>query len=168
MRIFFFCFAQPLLTHHSDISTANIDLLYSASWIWPRVFNINKYTVRYSALSVFLGVPCCNIQIENIKTYNTEQLITSVLFSQVEAILVNIFGGIVNCAIIANGITKACRELELKVPLVVRLEGRKTSLHAHLLTYTNPDPPSKPVPADTQTIRIMHHLPLNHGTLISV
>ncbi|TRY89739.1 hypothetical protein DNTS_027615, partial [Danionella cerebrum] len=40
----------------------------------------------------------------------------------VEAILVNIFGGIVNCAIIANGITKACRELELKVPLVVRLE----------------------------------------------
>uniref|UniRef100_A0A8C9QL32 succinate--CoA ligase (GDP-forming) n=1 Tax=Spermophilus dauricus TaxID=99837 RepID=A0A8C9QL32_SPEDA len=45
------------------------------------------------------------------------------LFSGVEAILVNIFGGIVNCAIIANGITKACRELELKVPLVVRLEG---------------------------------------------
>lgn len=43
---------------------------------------------------------------------------------QVEAILVNIFGGIVNCAIIANGITKACRELELKVPLVVRLEGK--------------------------------------------
>lgn len=45
---------------------------------------------------------------------------------QVEAILVNIFGGIVNCAIIANGITKACRELELKVPLVVRLEGACT------------------------------------------
>lgn len=42
---------------------------------------------------------------------------------QVEAILINIFGGIVNCAIIAKGITKACRELELKVPLVVRLEG---------------------------------------------
>lgn len=47
----------------------------------------------------------------------------SCLEFQVEAILVNIFGGIVNCAIIANGITKACRELELKVPLVVRLEG---------------------------------------------
>lgn len=52
---------------------------------------------------------------------------------QVEAILVNIFGGIVNCAIIANGITKACRELELKVPLVVRLEGARTKkkTHAH-------------------------------------
>lgn len=46
---------------------------------------------------------------------------------QVEAILVNIFGGIVNCAIIANGITKACRELELKVPLVVRLEGKESA-----------------------------------------
>lgn len=52
-------------------------------------------------------------------------LFFSVVFSQVEAILVNIFGGIVNCAIIANGITKACRELELKVPLVVRLEGKR-------------------------------------------
>lgn len=49
----------------------------------------------------------------------------SLFFFQVEAILVNIFGGIVNCAIIANGITKACRELELKVPLVVRLEGER-------------------------------------------
>ncbi|XP_048346724.1 succinate--CoA ligase [GDP-forming] subunit beta, mitochondrial [Sphaerodactylus townsendi] len=46
---------------------------------------------------------------------------------KVEAILVNIFGGIVNCAIVANGITKACQELELKVPLVVRLEG--TNVH---------------------------------------
>lgn len=54
----------------------------------------------------------------------------SSFLEQVEAILVNIFGGIVNCAIIANGITKACRELELKVPLVVRLEGARTSSHA--------------------------------------
>uniref|UniRef100_A0A8C5DA92 succinate--CoA ligase (GDP-forming) n=1 Tax=Gouania willdenowi TaxID=441366 RepID=A0A8C5DA92_GOUWI len=51
---------------------------------------------------------------------------------KVEAILVNIFGGIVNCAIIANGITKACRELELKVPLVVRLEGNK-NIHLNQL-----------------------------------
>ena len=35
----------------------------------------------------------------------------------------NIFGGIVNCVTIANGIVKAGRELDLKVPLVVRLEG---------------------------------------------
>lgn len=59
------------------------------------------------------------------------------LLSQVEAILVNIFGGIVNCAIIANGITKACRELELKVPLVVRLEGiKRAPPHRHTHTHT--------------------------------
>uniref|UniRef100_G3MRL7 Succinate--CoA ligase [GDP-forming] subunit beta, mitochondrial n=1 Tax=Amblyomma maculatum TaxID=34609 RepID=G3MRL7_AMBMU len=42
---------------------------------------------------------------------------------KVKAVLVNIFGGIVNCATIANGITSACRSINLKVPLVVRLEG---------------------------------------------
>lgn len=59
--------------------------------------------------------------VKEAQVYEAFKLLTS--DPKVEAILVNIFGGIVNCAIIANGITKACRELELKVPLVVRLEG---------------------------------------------
>jgi len=42
---------------------------------------------------------------------------------QVESVLVNIFGGIVNCATIANGITAAAKSIDLRVPLVVRLEG---------------------------------------------
>eukprot|EP00956_Cyclotella_meneghiniana_P032606 scaffold90301_cov56-Cyclotella_meneghiniana.AAC.3 len=41
----------------------------------------------------------------------------------VKAILVNIFGGIMKCDIIAEGIVQASRDLELKVPVVVRLEG---------------------------------------------
>jgi succinyl-CoA synthetase beta subunit len=41
----------------------------------------------------------------------------------VEGILVNIFGGIMRCDIIADGIVAAAREVHLKVPLVVRLEG---------------------------------------------
>ncbi|KAJ9583405.1 hypothetical protein L9F63_022271, partial [Diploptera punctata] len=45
----------------------------------------------------------------------------------VKAILVNVFGGIVNCAIIANGIVNASRNLNLNIPLVVRLEG--TNVH---------------------------------------
>jgi len=40
-----------------------------------------------------------------------------------KAILVNIFGGIMNCATIAEGVIAAARELEVKVPLVVRMEG---------------------------------------------
>lgn len=42
---------------------------------------------------------------------------------QVKAILVNIFGGIMNCATLAEGIIEAAREQSLKVPLVVRMEG---------------------------------------------
>jgi succinyl-CoA synthetase beta subunit len=41
----------------------------------------------------------------------------------VKAILVNVFGGIVDCATIANGVVNACRSIDLKLPLVVRLEG---------------------------------------------
>jgi succinyl-CoA synthetase beta subunit len=43
--------------------------------------------------------------------------------SQVKAILVNIFGGIVRCDLIAEGIIRAVREVQVKVPVVVRLEG---------------------------------------------
>ncbi len=42
---------------------------------------------------------------------------------KVEAILVNIFGGIVRCDLIADGIIQAIREINLDVPVVVRLEG---------------------------------------------
>ena len=41
----------------------------------------------------------------------------------VEAILVNIFGGIMNCNTIAEGVVAAAKETDLKLPLVVRLEG---------------------------------------------
>ncbi|CAB4057111.1 LSC2 [Lepeophtheirus salmonis] len=43
--------------------------------------------------------------------------------SKVKAILVNVFGGIVNCATIANGVVNACKSINLNLPLVVRLEG---------------------------------------------
>ena len=41
----------------------------------------------------------------------------------VEGILVNIFGGIMKCDVIAEGVVTAVKEVGLKVPLVVRLEG---------------------------------------------
>ena len=41
----------------------------------------------------------------------------------VKGILVNIFGGIMDCNVIATGIVAAVKETELKLPLVVRLEG---------------------------------------------
>jgi len=41
----------------------------------------------------------------------------------VKAALINIFGGIVRCDLVANGIVKAAKELSLDIPMVVRLEG---------------------------------------------
>ncbi|MCP4009919.1 MAG: succinate--CoA ligase subunit beta, partial [Proteobacteria bacterium] len=42
---------------------------------------------------------------------------------QVKAIMVNIFGGIMRCDVIAQGIVQAAKEVQLKIPLIVRLEG---------------------------------------------
>lgn len=51
----------------------------------------------------------------------------------VEGILVNIFGGIMRCDIIAEGIVAAAKEVELDVPLVVRLEGTNVSQGKEIL-----------------------------------
>ena len=50
-----------------------------------------------------------------------------------KAILVNIFGGIMKCDVIANGVVAAAREVQLKVPLVVRLEGTNVDLGRKIL-----------------------------------
>jgi succinyl-CoA synthetase beta subunit len=53
--------------------------------------------------------------------------------SAVEAVLVNIFGGIVRCDMIAEGIIEAVKEVGVKVPVVVRLEGNNAALGAQKL-----------------------------------
>ncbi len=51
----------------------------------------------------------------------------------VEGILVNIFGGIMRCDVIAEGVVAAAREVALSVPLVVRLEGTNVQLGKEIL-----------------------------------
>ena len=55
---------------------------------------------------------------------------------QVKAILVNIFGGIMKCDVIAEGIIAAAKELDLDVPLVVRLEGTNVDRGKELLSQS--------------------------------
>ena len=50
-----------------------------------------------------------------------------------KAILVNIFGGIMKCDVIAQGVVTAARQVSLKVPLVVRLEGTNVELGKKIL-----------------------------------
>lgn len=52
---------------------------------------------------------------------------------KVKGVLVNIFGGIMKCDIIANGIIAAAKEVSLSVPLVVRLEGTNVQLGKDIL-----------------------------------
>jgi succinyl-CoA synthetase beta subunit len=51
----------------------------------------------------------------------------------VKGILVNIFGGIMRCDIIAEGVLAAVKEVGLKVPLVVRLEGTNVELGKEII-----------------------------------
>ncbi|WP_392559258.1 ADP-forming succinate--CoA ligase subunit beta [Orbus mooreae] len=51
----------------------------------------------------------------------------------VKAILVNIFGGIVRCDLIADGVIAAIKEIELNVPVVVRLEGNNADIARKIL-----------------------------------
>ena len=55
----------------------------------------------------------------------------------VEGILVNIFGGIMRCDVIAEGVVAAARDVRLSVPLVVRLEGTNVELGRNILAQSN-------------------------------
>ena len=50
-----------------------------------------------------------------------------------QGVFVNIFGGIVRCDLVANGIVKAAKELDLTIPMVVRLEGTNVELGKQIL-----------------------------------
>jgi len=68
----------------------------------------------------------------------TEEAVTNafkilVRDKDVKAALINIFGGIVRCDMIASGIVKAAKELGTKIPIVVRLEGTNVDLGKKIL-----------------------------------
>ena len=58
---------------------------------------------------------------------------------EVKAIFVNIFGGIMRCDFIAEGIIGAAKEIELDVPLIVRLAGTNVDLGKKMLTESGLD-----------------------------
>ena len=65
----------------------------------------------------------------------------------VKGILVNIFGGIVRCDVIAEGIIAAVGKSDINVPIVVRLEGTNVDLGKELLSKSD----LKVIPADDLT-----------------
>ena len=79
----------------------------------------------------------------------TEEMVTNafrILFSdtRIKAVFVNIFGGIMRCDVIANAVVNAAKNLGLKLPLIVRLEGTNVELGKEILKNSG----LKIIPAD--------------------
>jgi succinyl-CoA synthetase beta subunit len=117
----------------------------------PKELEANKHSLNYVALDGSIG---CMVNgaglamatMDIIKLYGsspanfldvgggaTKERVTAafkIILSDpnVEGILVNIFGGIMRCDVIAEGVIAAAREVKLSVPLVVRLEGTNVQL----------------------------------------
>lgn len=87
------------------------------------------------------GKPANFLDVGGGATKETVQKAFSIILQDpnVTAILVNIFGGIMKCDIIAEGVIDAAKELQLKVPLVVRLEGTNVALGKKILNESDLD-----------------------------
>jgi succinyl-CoA synthetase beta subunit len=57
----------------------------------------------------------------------------------VQAVLINIFGGILRCDTLATGVVNAARELQLKIPVVVRMEGTNVEEGRRILAESGLD-----------------------------
>lgn len=86
-------------------------------------------------LKIYGGEPANFLDVGGGATKETVEKAFSLILEdkKVTAILVNIFGGIMKCDIIAEGVIAAAKSLELKVPLIVRLEGTNVSLGKKIL-----------------------------------
>lgn len=81
------------------------------------------------------GTPANFLDVGGGATKEAVEKAFSIILSDknVKAILVNIFGGIMKCDIIAEGVVAAAKSLGIKVPLVVRLEGTNVALGKKIL-----------------------------------
>ncbi|RAK59276.1 ADP-forming succinate--CoA ligase subunit beta [Phenylobacterium hankyongense] len=139
-------FDDSALFRHKDIAA-----LRDESEEDPKEIEASKYDLSYIALDgeigcMVNGAGLAMATMDIIKLYGaepanfldvgggaTKEKVTAAFKiitadPNVKGILVNIFGGIMRCDIIAEGVVEAVREMGLKVPLVVRLEGTNVEL----------------------------------------
>ena len=135
---------------------ADIEALRDEAEEDPKELEAAKYMLNYVALDGVIG---CMVNgaglamatMDIIKLYGsspanfldvgggaTKERVTAafkIILSDpnVEGILVNIFGGIMRCDVIAEGVVAAAREVSLSVPLVVRLEGTNVALGKEIM-----------------------------------
>ena len=77
---------------------------------------------------------------------------------KVKSIFINIFGGIMRCDYIAEGVIKAAQELNMKIPLIVRLKGTKEAeAKQYVLTLKQVVYGSQLVSQDDPRVRLEDH-----------
>jgi len=126
----------------------------------PKELEAKKYNLNYVALDgnigcLVNGAGLAMATMDIIKLYGatpanfldvgggaTKERVTAALKlilsdPNVEGILVSIFGGIMRCDVIAEGVIAAAHEVKLSVPLVVRLEGTNVELGKEILARSN-------------------------------
>ena len=144
-------FDDNALYRHPDI-----EKLRDESEEDPKELEAAKYSLNYVALDgqigcMVNGAGLAMATMDIIKLYGsspanfldvgggaTKERVTAafkIILSDpnVEGILVNIFGGIMRCDVIAEGVVAAAREVSLSVPLVVRLEGTNVALGKEIM-----------------------------------
>src|SRR6201994_2137164 len=139
---------------------AELEKLHDESEEDPKELEAAKYNLNYVALDgnigcMVNGAGLAMATMDIIKLYGaapanfldvgggaTKERVTAafkIILSDpnVEGILVNIFGGIMRCDIIAEGVVSAARDVQLSVPLVVRLAGTNVDLGKEILAKSN-------------------------------
>ncbi|MBI1363528.1 MAG: ADP-forming succinate--CoA ligase subunit beta [Proteobacteria bacterium] len=129
------------LFRHKDIAAMQDESQEDAKEVEAHKYNLNYIALDGNIACMVNGAGLAMATMDIIKHFGgepanfldvgggaTEETVTAafrILLSdeQVKGILVNIFGGIMKCDVIARGIVAAAKNVELNVPLVVRLEG---------------------------------------------
>jgi succinyl-CoA synthetase beta subunit len=110
-----------------EIAASKFDLTYIAldGNIACMVNGAGLAMATMDIIKLFGGAPANFLDVGGGATTEkvTEAFKIMLANTKVKCILVNIFGGIMKCDVIANGIVEAARQVKLTVPLVVRLEG---------------------------------------------
>ncbi|MBT6392248.1 MAG: succinate--CoA ligase subunit beta, partial [Nitrosomonadales bacterium] len=109
------------------------------------------------------GEPANFLDVGGSATADTVSKAFKILLSdpKVRVVLVNIFGGIMRCDIIANGIITAIKDVGIKIPIVVRLEGTNVELGKDILNQSDLNIISAESLTDaaTQSVRLARGIP---------
>lgn len=121
------CPALPQTTLHADARQYGLNFIKLDGDIGCLVNGAGLAMATMDVLNLHGGSPANFLDVGGGATADAVKKAFELLLTakNVRSIFVNIFGGIMRCDVIAEGIIKATKELQLTIPLIVRLQGTK-------------------------------------------